>query len=344
MNKLEGFVLISPGEFRMGSPDREYGRGSDEAQHLVKISHPFWISKFELTNREWNKYKEEELKKGAPIFYLSDSQIDEISTTIGRPGGHYALMRYGESNQENLYLIESEKVADNWQMVKKGKSFEVKNSSLPTFDHLVEKMDLLKCRKVGRLNESHPVTHVSYSQVSSFCWELTSRWRREELLPKALVVRLPTEAEWEYACRSGNAGFCGLADGFWLCGENANIDGSSQNYILDERPSRTPFVPLNRGSIHQIDPLSPRYPPNNWGIHDMHGNVMEWCYDFYGEYEQGDLTIDPVGPIYGTQRVVRGGSFYRTAQQCRSASRSSYESSYRGSEIGFRLAIGYPVR
>ncbi|MEL0005152.1 MAG: SUMF1/EgtB/PvdO family nonheme iron enzyme, partial [Opitutales bacterium] len=79
-------------------------------------------------------------------------------------------------------------------------------------------------------------------------------------------------------------------------------------------------------------------------IHDMHGNVMEWCYDYYGNYSDDGNITDPIGPIRGSKKVVRGGSFYRTAQECRSASRASYEPSYRGSEIGFRYVIGFPLR
>ena len=90
---------------------------------------------------------------------------------------------------------------------------------------------------------------------------------------------------------------------------------------------------------------SPFYPANQWGLHDMHGSVMEWCYDLYGPYPvKKDTIIDPIGFIRGTKRIVRGGSFLRTAYECRSAQRASYEPSYRGSEIGFRYVIGLPLR
>ena len=192
-------------------------------------------------------------------------------------------------------------------IVKSGQSYELKNSNLPTVDDLLEKMDKINCKRAGRLKEDYPVTRISYSQAVSFCWDLTARWRQNYNLPDELVVRLPTEAEWEYACRAGNLGFCGLADGDWLSAENANIDGSNQNYILDERSSKTSFIPLNRGSVSQINEKSPKYSGNAWGLHDMHGNVMEWCYDFYGSYPQHDKSVDPMGPIYGTRRVVREG-------------------------------------
>ncbi len=344
VENFSSFVRIEPGSYKMGSPSREYGRNNDEKAHQVKISKPFWISKFELTNREWNLAFAEEFKKGEPVFFLTDNQIDEISGTIGRNGGHYAIISFGTSGEQEIYFKQAERASNTWKLVKAGKSYTVKNKHLPTIDDLLEMMDKMKCKREGRLKEDNPVTRISYSQAVSFCWELTGRWRKNYNLPFELIVRLPTEAEWEYACRAGNIGFCGLGEGDWLSGENANIDGSNRNYILDERSSKTSFIPLNRGSVSQINEKSPKYSGNAWGLYDMHGNVMEWCYDYYGSYPDHDNSIDPIGPIHGTRRVVRGGSFYRTAQECRSASRAAYEASYRGSEIGMRIVIGFPIR
>lgn len=344
LDEMDNFTRVNPGEFFMGSPASEYGRRGDEVKHLVKITNPFWISKFELTNREWNEQFDEDFKKGSPVFFLTDDLLDEISGTIGRKGDNYAILKYGDLNSEKIHFHQAANLMGSWEPVKGGRSYELINPKFPTFDDVVEKMDQLGCKRRGRLQEKYPVTRISYSQAVSFCWSLTNKWRQQNILPRGMVVRLPTEAEWEYACRGGSEGFCGLQDGDWLSGENANIDGSNRNYILDERMSKTSFIPSNRGSISQVDPTSPKYSANAWGIYDMHGNVMEWCYDYYGDYPTRELDIDPIGPIYGTKRVVRGGSFYRTAQECRSASRGAYEPSYRGSEIGMRIVIAYPVR
>ena len=101
---------------------------------------------------------------------------------------------------------------------------------------------------------------------------------------------------------------------------------------------------FNRNRVMPVNKNQPKYKPNKWGLYHMHGNVMEWCYDFYGEYPDVSISIDPIGPIRGAKRVLRGGSFLRPAHSARSAARESLEPSWRGSEIGFRIVLAYPLR
>ena len=139
---------------------------------------------------------------------------------------------------------------------------------------------------------------------------------------------------------------CGIGEGNFLSGENANIDGSERGYVIDQRP-RSEFSTGSTFISQYREGLVPpqTYRANAWGVYDMHGNVMEWCYDFYGAYPVTNLTrMDPIGPIRGAMRVVRGGSFVRTAHQSRSAKRFKYEASFRGSEVGFRYVLGLPLR
>ena len=128
--------------------------------------------------------------------------------------------------------------------------------------------------------------------------------------------RLPTEAEWEYAFRTGSKtaysfgdGEVELADHGWF-GENTN----SQTHPVGQKK------------------------PNAWGLHDMHGNVWEWCLDWYGEYPAG-ATTDPTGPAEGSGRVVRGGGWDGPAWGCRSADRGRDVPLIRDSDLGFRLAL-----
>ncbi|HET6494179.1 MAG TPA: SUMF1/EgtB/PvdO family nonheme iron enzyme [Thermoleophilia bacterium] len=154
---------------------------------------------------------------------------------------------------------------------------------------------------------NRPVEQVMWNEATEFCNRLSQRAGKQ--------VRLPTEAEWEYACRAGSTTrFCfGDSDGG--LGEYAWFSGNSG---------------------HQTHAVGGRK-PNAWGLHDMHGNVWEWCADWYGNYG-GDAT-DPTGPASGGGRVLRGGSWYRSAQDCRSAFRNRLHPAYRDYGFGFRVAV-----
>lgn len=135
--------------------------------------------------------------------------------------------------------------------------------------------------------------------------------------------RLPTEAEWEYACRAGttkpfNTGSC-------LNTDQANYNG---NY---------PLSGCSKGEYRKRTIRVGSFAPNAWGLYDMHGNVWEWCEDWYrGDYPSASAT-DPVGPSSIPARVIRGGSWWLFAADCRSASRLGHLSSLRKSYLGFRL-------
>ena len=183
-----------------------------------------------------------------------------------------------------------------------------------------------------------PITQVSYTQAVAYCHKLTELHYTRGELPDKMVYRLPTEAEWEYACRAGMNGVCGLGNGESLSGINANLDGSRRDLIIGRD-----LTLINRGNLIPVGAKLTRFKPNKWGLYDMHGSVKEWCYDFYGEYSEGEV-INPIGPLQGTMRVLRGGSFYRSAFECRSATRDKLDPSWRGSEIGFRVVLGFKLR
>jgi formylglycine-generating enzyme required for sulfatase activity len=168
--------------------------------------------------------------------------------------------------------------------------------------------------KVGNVVSSNrPVEQVSWEDAVEFC-------RRLSELPEekaaGRVYRLPTEAEWEYACRAGSTTAFSFGD---------------KLHSLDN------YAWFSDNSNEQTHPVGQKK-PNAWGLYDMHGNVWEWCCDWYGEYPK-DAVSDPSGPSEGVRRVNRGGSWNNGAAYCRSSLRIRRNPAYRFPLNGFRLAL-----
>jgi formylglycine-generating enzyme required for sulfatase activity len=153
-----------------------------------------------------------------------------------------------------------------------------------------------------------PVESISWDEAAAFCKKLS------ELEGK--TYRLPSEAEWEYACRAGSSGpYAG----------DGNLDDIG--WYLGNSGSET----------HPVGSLQ----PNAWGFYDMQGNVWEWCADWYGPYAAGDAT-DPTGPPTGTTRVLRGGSLDYGPEFARAAFRNWYTPETKLYYIGFRVVLDAP--
>ncbi|MBT3201892.1 MAG: SUMF1/EgtB/PvdO family nonheme iron enzyme [Phycisphaerales bacterium] len=148
----------------------------------------------------------------------------------------------------------------------------------------------------GKLNLQHPMECVTWEKAREFCRKITELERKAKRLPKGYVYRLPTEAEWEYACRAGAKGPYNVAS-----------DGKTAQQLKDPKYIKT-FANVGEGKPIDVGQKK----PNAWGLYDMHGNVYEWCLDWYAPYPNRD-DKDPVGPPKGTQRVARGGCFNGTA-------------------------------
>ena len=166
---------------------------------------------------------------------------------------------------------------------------------------------------VGNENADLPVDDVSWYDAVEFCKKLSDLPEEKKA---GRVYRLPTEAEWEYACRAG----------------------SKTAYSFDDEEGLLPeYGWFNRNSsdrTHTVGLLE----PNAWGLYDMHGNVWEWCSDWYGDYPKGAVS-DPTGPKEGSSRVFRGGSWGDRAASCWSALRHWNGPGGRSNSFGFRLAL-----
>jgi formylglycine-generating enzyme required for sulfatase activity len=183
-----------------------------------------------------------------------------------------------------------------------------------------------------------PVDCVSWDEAVEFCRRVTEAGKREKWLPEGTVVRLPTEAEWEYACRAGSEGVYGQAK----TGGTGRLDDMGWYSGTGGNPG---FMQRTLGSTFGGANAVGRRLPNAWGLLDMHGNVGEWCRDWYSEdaYGSGDgseTSADPAGPPSGTARCVRGGNVSSKAFECRSASRGRGTPNVRIPRVGFRVVLG----
>ncbi|MBT3192574.1 MAG: SUMF1/EgtB/PvdO family nonheme iron enzyme [Verrucomicrobia bacterium] len=163
----------------------------------------------------------------------------------------------------------------------------------------------------------NPVEQVSWADCQGFLQKLNGTGVEGNF-------RLPTEAEWEYACRAGTTTVFHYGED--LDASMANFNG---NY---------PYGRGRKGEYRKKTVQVGSFKPNAWGLYDMHGNVWEWCQDWYGDYPSGGAT-DPRGASSGSGRVLRGGSWYVYARDCRSASRVGSAPSVRGFVIGFRVLL-----
>jgi len=171
---------------------------------------------------------------------------------------------------------------------------------------------------VPKKKDDYPAVYVSWDDAGEFCKKLSSM--------EGKVYRLPTEAEWEYACRGGTTTAFSFGN-----------DDSAQ-WVVSKYAWWGRFEP-NGNAKDEVYALGVAQKwPNPFGLHDMHGNVWEWCSDWYGAYPSDPLT-DPRGPDSGAFRVSRGGCWSNALGYLRCAFRSDYAPEYRDDNYGFRLVL-----
>jgi len=185
-------------------------------------------------------------------------------------------------------------------------------------------------------DSDHPVACVTWNDANRFCHWLGEKTGRH--------VRMPTEAEWEYACRAGTTtrfqwgdkadaakGWCNLTD-----------ETLRQALMKSVPPGITSDNPICSWSDgYAFTSPAGRFKPNAWGLFDMHGNLWEWCADWQGNAYPGDgSSVDPHGPINGTKRVIRGGCWAEPPMFARSLSRVGWEPDNADFGVGFRVCCG----
>ena len=178
---------------------------------------------------------------------------------------------------------------------------------------------------------SKPVEQINWLEAMDFCRRLTDRERARGTLPPGWIYTLPTDAQWEYACRSTATTTTAWSFGddpakLWEYGNYNDLTGNFNGNDTEHDDKHQYTAPVGK------------FKANSWGFHDMHGNVWEWCSDWYEQNLGTDAVTDPQGPPSGSYRVLRGGSFNYPASNCRSAYRDRNSASYRRNYLGFRVA------
>jgi formylglycine-generating enzyme required for sulfatase activity len=266
---------IPAGTFVMGSPATEARRRKDEVQRTVAIAKPFYMSVFEVTQKQF--------------YDLMLPDFDFEGWTFFRgPIGRGAAFHYRPPGRS----------------LTRGEPLLLQN----------------------------PMECVSWPRALEFCDAINKREQAAGRLPRGYAYRLPTEAEWEYACRAGTKGMFNVA---------ADLDALKQQGSKGPELAKFAFFDPNinpRGS--KTSPVGKGRKPNAWGLYDMHGNVAEWCLDTYAPYPAGRRVADPVALGPGREKVVRGGAFSGGYEFMRSACRYSipYDVDYYGF-VGIRLAL-----
>ena len=362
LNKLGiEMIRIPAGRFMMGSPKNEKWRSKDEFQHEVVLSKPFLAGKYEVTVSQYRTFlegkgfslNEADMNFNLAIISLLNGELEKTihhleevhrifpddAENLFNLGVVYSrnkqfdksLICYKEAQRMDPKLTRSEFVLIMQSAQREGFFVPYRwNNGWEKVD--VDDPHWMAYWQLALSDDKNiPIFNISWFDAIEFCNWLSEE---EELRPAYQIVnqkviwdrnsngyRLPTEAEWEYACRAGTS------TSFYTGG------------IKTKRCKNDPSLDLsgwycwNSGDmLHLVG----KKKPNDWGFHDMHGNVWEWCWDWHGTYQTNTIT-DQTGPEEGMERVVRGGSFRAEARQCRSAKRFSLSPNSRNSDIGFRI-------
>lgn len=286
---------------------------------------------------------------GATTQLLAQVFADEpspakITNSIGMklvqiPAGRFSMgsptSEVGSRDDETLHKVEltqafymgaTEVTEHQWAMVMEPAfTTELVDEKDPVSGRFIRKME--KQIPNPKLKRQLPITDISWEQAVEFCERLG---QLPEEKKEGRQYRLPTEAEWEYACRSGSSTSYTFGD------KTAEL----KQYGWYRDTSAWTYDPENfpqwMGRIQKVGQLR----ANLWGLYDMHGNVAEWCNDWYDKYEEGFVS-DPRGPSSPQRdRVIRGGHIKHEAGECRSATRYSEHPDVKDRLIGFRVVSG----
>jgi formylglycine-generating enzyme required for sulfatase activity len=214
-------------------------------------------------------------------------------------------------------------------LIKAGTFMRIKYPVTLTRDYWLDKFEVTQAEYLALIgkNPSHfngdsngPVEKVSWYEAMAYCQELTNRERKAGNLPPGFQYRLPSEAEWEYACAAGGTNLFSFGD--------TTNQAEQFAWTMENSDATTHPVGQKR--------------PNQWGLYDMHGNVWEWCNDWFAPYPATALT-NPSGPGSSKFKVFRGGGWNQAIEFARSRNRFMMSPSNGIHFVGFRIALGQDI-
>jgi formylglycine-generating enzyme required for sulfatase activity len=310
-------VPIPAGTFLMGSPSRPLGLTNELPLTKVTITKSFWLGKCTVTQGQWE-------------------------TLMGTDVVEQARRRLGLADDNDPKALTGSA----------GPRPPAHATPPPKPDAISNPMAL-----IGNVGDDYPIYCVTWGEAVAFCRKLTEQERTAKRLPPDYEYRLPTEAEWEYACRAGTteetyAGKLKMKDEnnapmldaiAWYSG-NSSVGYTGHGFSTELWPQKQ--YPGGEAGPREVGGKL----PNAWGLYDMVGNVKQWCSDWYFYALPGGVVTDPAGPASGSFHVSRGSCWFYGASCCRSAYRGGYIAGHvlpwpgdRDNYTGFRVALG-PVR
>ncbi|NEP15428.1 MAG: formylglycine-generating enzyme family protein [Leptolyngbya sp. SIO4C1] len=332
-------VAIPGGTFMMGAPEEESGSTDDERpQHEVTLQ-PFYMSRYPVTQAQWRAIATAASQKAIQTFEEALQAADLAVRSIRAEGlrdierivleGSWNQQTYQSMASEVPYQASSLKDAGTklWSVLSDALGIPVKKRNFRTaIEHGANQSDLGSKRNLdpdpSNFEGNHlPVEQVSWEDAQEFCRRLSAKTGKD--------YRLPTEAEWEYACRAGTT--TPFHFGETIAADLANYGAQS---AFGEGP-----IGEYRGKTTVVG----RFPANAFGLYDMHGNVWEWCEDYWhdtyeGAPEDGSAWIS--SDKSKKSRVLRGGSWDDDPGFCRSAFRFGDAPDFRFNDTGFRVVCG----